>query len=206
LTIIDLGHRLTQNKEDFSKLIKSSDSLIYVEGKVLLDDSPASLDLAIGDYWYSCSENAYYEIPNGGLTLKPGISIVLSTEQKIGMPSNAFGLVTGKGSYIFQGILIPPSKIDPGFFGELRVGLYNSGRENVVFRKGEAFCSCCFFQIESSFDVLPRTYAHIPKRKFTILSRTRRAMLFYRANWGWIITILIALIALLISAYGIFFK
>ncbi len=199
MSLIDLSRRVTQRFEDYERYSKSSDSLILVDGPVLLDDGPASLELTIGDGWFHCSDNRLYAIPNDGLQLKPKDSIVVETVQVIGVPLNICGLVTGKGKFIFQGIFISSGKIDPGFCAKLRVGLYNGGDEIVILKKGDPFCYCCFFAMETNLDVSRRKGDLSPKKFLPELPKGTKVKNFLKANWAWLLTTLIAIISLIIS-------
>lgn len=201
MSIVDLSNRLTNNFDDYYRFVKSSDSLIFVSNTVPLADGPSSLELTVGDTWFDCNDNIAYDVSSNGVAIKAGTAAVIQTEQIVGVPSNVFGLMTGKGKFIFQGVMISPSKIDPGFQDHLRIGLYNGGKEVVTLKKGDPFCSCCFFQLESNVDAPRRTLPLIPRRAFSNLPLARRLGLFVKREWGWLLTILIALASLGVTLY-----
>ncbi len=201
MSVIDLTRRLTHSYEDYTRCTKSSDSLVFVDTEVRLDDAPASFDFTVGDGWFNCTDNRYYAIPEDGLSLRPRESVVIETRQVVGVPLNAFGLVTGKGKFIFQGVLVSSGKIDPGFCDKLRIGLYNGGHEVVTIRKGEAFCTCCFFELESSFEVARRKSNISPSSIHPAVPFHIRATSFLKKHWGTVITLLIALASLIISIF-----
>ncbi len=116
MSLINLRHRLTRDLREFDRYSRSSDSLIYVDREIEPGDGDASLDLTVGEAWFHGGDNTEYRIQGDGLSLKPDQSCVVETNEQIGVPANAFGLVTGKGKFIFQGVLVSPCKIDPGFF------------------------------------------------------------------------------------------
>jgi dUTPase len=201
MSIIDLSRRLTDNYEEYARHTKSTDSLVYVDPIVRLEDGPSSFDLTVGDGWFNCSDSRYYAIPNEGVTLRPRDSIVIETRQAVGVPLTAFGLVTGKGKFIFRGVLVSSGKIDPGFCDKLRIGLYNGGHEEVVIKKDEPFCTCCFFEVESSFSVVRRRSSIGPSMILPALPVRVRATAFFKKNWGMLFTLLIAFISLIISIF-----
>lgn len=202
MSIVDLEARLTSEFQHFQKNDKSSDSLIFLKGTIKLEEGAASLELTVGDKVFNCREYQYRNIPSEGFVIKPGASVVIDTEQVIGLPANVFGLVTGKGKYIFQGILISSGKIDPGFYDQLRIGLYNGGSEQITLKRGDPFCSVCFFQLESNQEAVSRKLPMTPMRYPIPLSIRRRIILFFNREWGWLLTILIALLSLMVSIYG----
>ena len=199
MSVIDLSYRLTDDYGDYERHTKSTDSLIYIDPIVKLEDGPASCDLTVGDGWFNCSDNRYYAIPDGGITLRPHKSIVIETQQTIGVPLTAFGLVIGKGKFIFQGILISSGKVDPGFYGQLRIGIYNGGNEDVILGRGEPFCVCSFFGIDTNFGMVRRRDSIGPSTILPSLPMRLRVSDFFKRNWGKILTILIALASLVIS-------
>lgn len=206
MSIVDLKTRLTQDFSVFNRYLKSSDSMVFVDGRVLMVDGPSSLELTVGDTWYDCSDNISYVISDHGLTIKPSSAVVIDTEQLVGLPTNVFGLVTGKGKFIFQGVMVSSGKIDPGFQDHLRIGLYNGGKEFVTIKRGDAFCSCCFFQLESNIDAPRRALPLIPRRVLSSLPFARRLWLFAKREWGWLLTLLLALLSLLGTLYGLRYR
>jgi deoxycytidine triphosphate deaminase len=155
MSVLDLTERLTKDPDQFRKLNKSSDSLVLVSSH--LDPDGSSIDLSVGSSWFDCKDGKSYLIPEDGLELHANGFAVIETNETVALPHNVFGLVVGKGSYIFKGVMISPSKIDPTFHDHLRIGIFNSGRLSVRLEKGEPFCSCCFFMMESdSIRAAPR--------------------------------------------------
>lgn len=156
MSILDLSVRLTDNEELFGDFSKSSDSLILIRPQSKPDG--CSVDLCVGNYWFDCEKEREYAIDPDGFHLHPNAFAVIETQEVVALPQNAFGLLTGKGTHIFRGILISPSKIDPTFHDRLRIGVYNAGRGDVLLKPGEPLCSCCFFLMESEIaSTIPRT-------------------------------------------------
>lgn len=199
MSIVDLESRITNDVERFSNCRRSSDSLIYVDVPVSLEDGPGSLDLSVGDDWYHCGDERTYSTGNG-FDLRPRDSAVITVLESIRLPSNVMGVVTGKGKYIFKGILISSGKIDPGYQAKLRVGLYNAGQETISFKRGDPFCSCYFIQLESESkgsrhagDIVP-----VGSRR-RVAPRHQRVALFAQRHWVNILTILMALGSLIVA-------
>ena len=187
MSLVDLNHRYTSDPAEFRKWERSSDSLVYIKIKEeqiqdLFVNAPSSVELTVGDQWFSCVDNSFYKIPSSGMTIKPQTSVVLETEQIVGVPLNVFGLVTGKGQYIFQGVMISPGKIDPGFIDHLRIGVFNGGVESIVLESGTAFCSCCFFTLESGRDVAWENRTQEPTRTHQELPRRTRLLIWSKKH------------------------
>jgi deoxycytidine triphosphate deaminase len=199
MSVINLRHRLTTDLQEFERHKKSSDSLIYVDRPIEPGDGAASLDLTVGEGEFHGRTNAYYRIGDDGVSLKPGESCVVETAETISVPPNAFGLVTGIGKYIFWGVLVSSGKMDPGFYGQLRIGLYNGGDEAAQFRKGEPFCTVCFLDSDSSLDAARKKPDLRPPRLLPKLPFAERLRIFALREWGWILSVSIALASLIVA-------
>src|SRR5579859_2198361 len=127
--------------------------------------------------------SASYAIDGDGLILAAGGSAVIQTSGKVGLPCNIFGLLTGKGKLIFQGVFISSGKIDPGYRDHLRVGIYNGGSHSIVLKKGTPLCCCCFFQLESGTEYLQQRTSIQPSLPLKRMTTVRRLANFYRKYW-----------------------
>ena len=156
MSVIDLSKRIARSWEDFEKYKRSYESLIFVTAPIKVDESLVSLDLSVGDDCYDHRTKRPFSIDEKGLFVPPRSSVVIFTEQRVALPLNVFGLVTGKGKYIYREAIISPGKIDPGFNDRLRVGFYNASDNTICLKKGEFFCSCCFMNLESSIPEPPK--------------------------------------------------
>lgn len=198
---VDLTKRITHSTEDFERFRESADSLVFVDSEATTD-SVATLDLSVGETWFDCSTTEAYEVPVEGITLAARRAVVIETREVVGAPANVFGMVMGKGKYIFQGVFVSTGKIDPGFFGRLRIGIYNGGHRHVVFKRNEPFCSCWFFHVETTLPRQTRKTALAPGRVIPPVSRWRRGAKFVRKEWPHLAPIGISLTALAVSIYG----
>lgn len=183
MSIINLESRVTNDWPTYQRCAKSSDSLIYLDGELKLDDGPASLDLSVGEHWYDSRVNQLCKVPSDGLLLAVRSSIVLESAERIALPNNVFGIVTGKGQFIFQGVLISSGKVDPGFDDRLRIGLFNAGVEAILLKPGEAFCSCCFVQMETTIQHPKQRRAAEPDAQFAPTPLYLRVVRFVRTEW-----------------------
>src|SRR4051794_28508171 len=115
MSVIDLSRRITESREDFERYKRSFESLIFVSCPVQLDESHVSFDLSVGDNWYDHRSKRLFSIDDNGLHVPPKSSVVIITQQRVALPTNVFGLVMGKGKYIYREAIVSPGKIDPGF-------------------------------------------------------------------------------------------
>ena len=145
MALINLNKRVTDDWSVRCDNLESPDSFIYIKDRANENvANPASMEIEVGDVYILPGNSKQYKIPEKGLSINPKQSVVIYSKQKISLPYNAFGLVTGKGSYIFQGCFISSGKIDPGFDGFLRVGFYNGSNKKIILEKGAVFGSVFF--------------------------------------------------------------
>jgi dUTPase len=200
MSVVDLSARLTDDWDNFNRYQKSSDSLIFVEGPIALgNDGPAALNLFIGQSWFNERDGSSYLIPPDGLLIRPHQVAVIETQQRLALPLNIFGFVTGKGKFIFQALFISSGKIDPGFNGRLRIGVYNGGEKSVLLKPGESFCFACFLEMESCLEAPLREYEVPQASRISLLPLRTRTANWLAEHWYHAIPIVISLIAVIVS-------
>lgn len=189
MSVVDLSRRVTTDWDTFNRYKFSPDSFAFVDGTVCLpDDSKVALDLAVGEAWYDARRETFIAIPSDGLKIAARSAVVVETGQKITVPFNMFGIVTGKGKYIFQSVIISPGKIDPGFNDHLRIGVYNASDRSLLLKSGDLFCSCCFLSLESWAELPLRvaTRPPTPEARLSLSTRWRR---LWSRHWDKVLTI-----------------
>jgi hypothetical protein len=102
MSLIDLSERRTESYKEFQQYSSSSDSMVFIQGLTQTNDLPASIDLCVGDFWFDCREETLFAIPAEGVELIPRMSAVLQTQEKLALPKNVYGILSGKGSLIFR--------------------------------------------------------------------------------------------------------
>lgn len=89
----------------------SAESLIYTDSNIdIAEGNPMSIDLKVGDICLLPGDSRTYRIDEHGIKVKPRQSVVIYSREKFVLPLNVFGLVTGKGTYIFQGCIVASGK------------------------------------------------------------------------------------------------
>ena len=131
MSVIDLKKRVTQKWEEMHDELKSESSLVYIDQE-LDDNNRTSMDLEVGSAYILPGSNQTYKIPEKGIEIKPRKAVVIYTKQRLKLPYNVFGVVTGKGSYIFRGCFLSTGKIDPAFDGYLKIGFLNLLRHQQI--------------------------------------------------------------------------
>ena len=72
------------------------------------------------------------------MTVAPGARVAVPTGIALAIPEGYVGLVWDKsGLAIKQGLKTLGGVIDSGYRGEIMVGIFNTGAETYVFKKGE---------------------------------------------------------------------
>ncbi|MGV3659497.1 MAG: dCTP deaminase domain-containing protein [Prosthecobacter sp.] len=196
MPIVDLAIRLTTDKKQFESNSGSEESFIYVSGEDWQKDCNA-LDLTIGNSTFAEGKN--FEIGEG-YELKRGRGVVFETAQTIWVPQNVTGIVVGRGGLIYQGLFVSPGKINPGFRGALRIGVFNSGSKRITLKSGERICSCLFSTCESSVllgGLIEERGIAIPTRP-PIALRIKQQLL---DRWTDILAMIISSTALIISIF-----
>lgn len=112
MAVVDLLNRCSDNNAVCEKSKLSPESLIYISPKPVSELlSPISCDLTIGAECYRPNVGKKYMLDENGIKVKPGESVVVYTKEHIRTPFNVFGLVTGKGKYIYQGCMVASGKM-----------------------------------------------------------------------------------------------
>lgn len=200
MSIINLNQRITKDWNQYNKALKSSSSLIFINGNVILQNvGPASLNLTVGDRWYDCSKKKYYKISGKGIKVKPGKSIIIETKQEIAMPYNVFGIIFGTGKNIFKGGFISTGKINPGFHGVLKIGYYNGSDSVIVFEPEDLLACCSFFDIETTLDTPLEKYLTEPEPEFAPNSFFQKSKIWLVDNWYSLLSLIVSILAIIFA-------
>ena len=155
MSVVELKSRMTTEWDNFHGNICSSDSLVYCNKKIESEqENNFLLEVSVGNYFYD-SNFRKQSISDSGLVLKPKEYYLIETEEKIALPNNILGIIVGKGTMIVSGIIVFSGKIEPGFNDNLKIALVNENSKPIVIKKYSQFCSCIFFNTESSFEYPP---------------------------------------------------
>lgn len=201
MAIVNLNKRITKDWNQYNRSLKSCKSLIFINGEVVLKNvGPASLNITVGDRWYDCSKNKYYAIPEKGLKVKPGKSIIIETKQEFALPYNVFGIIFGTGKNIFKGGFISTGKINPGFHGVLKIGYYNGSDSVIIFNRNDLLACCSFFDIETTLESPLEKYLTEPEPEFEPNTIPQKIKLWLVDNWYAVVSIILSVIAIIFAA------
>ena len=150
MSIIDFNKRHTLDWDEMHKHMSSPDSLVFIATDENIITCPTSIDLKVGEAYIIPGSNHTFAIPKKGLEVKPHHSVVVYTSERLKLPYNVFGVVTGKGSFIFRGCFLSTGKIDPAFDGKLKIGFYNGGNRKIILHTGDSFATAYFLNTDST--------------------------------------------------------
>lgn len=205
MAIVDLKTRLSSKRDECEASKMSAESLIYTDSNIdIAEGNPMSIDLKVGDICLLPGDSRTYRIDEHGIKVKPRQSVVIYSREKFVLPLNVFGLVTGKGTYIFQGCIVASGKIDPGYRGNLKVCFFNGGRSSVTIKPGDVFCTVFFMDGDCTLMSPLTDYQENPNPALADLSWYLRLWNWLLANWynlimsiGTIAAVIISLISLI---------
>jgi len=182
MSIIDLNKRCTNDWDEMHRCMRSPDSKVFVdECNAII---PTSLDLEVGNAYIIPGSNQTFAISeNGGLKVKPKRAVVIFTKQRLKLPHNVFGIVTGKGSLIFKGCFLSTGKIDPGFEGYLKIGIYNGGSSTIKLEIGTAFATAFFMNTDATLNVPLKNYPNNLNPDLPRFRWYQRARMYISEHW-----------------------
>lgn len=184
MALINLNKRVTDNWSVRCDNLESPDSFIFIKNRANENvANPASMEIEVGDVYILPGNSKQYKIPDDGLYVNPKQSIIIYSRQKMSLPYNVFGLVTGKGYYIFQGCFVSSGKIDPGFDGFLKIGFYNGGNKKIFLRKGTGFASVFFIDTDFTMSSGLEDYQTAPPPDTKQISTWRILWNLICAHW-----------------------
>ena len=106
------------------------------------DDCNISYDLRIGERYRDHRDRDGRPLGNDAeIVLKPGMAVIIETEEWVHFPKLTFGQIAPKVSLLQKGISNTPSKVDPGYNGRLLITAFNHGKRSVSLKRNQRFCS-----------------------------------------------------------------
>lgn len=202
MSVIDLGNRITKEWDEYNEYVKSNDSLIYIDGEIILKDvGPASINVTVGEKWHDITKGKVYKIPESGIKVKSGENILVETAQRIALPNNVFGVLYGTGKNIFRGGFISSGKINPGFNGCLKVGYYNGNSRTICFKPGDLLACCTFFNMETTTNNALEYYLYTPEPELLEPKLGGKMLTWLKKNWYSVVSLFLSIIAIVVTIY-----
>lgn len=119
---------------------------------------PASYDLTLGrgfktikpNQIISCDKKVKYDrIDEDKIVVYPGKFILATTQEKLILPNQVVGELSGKSSWGRRGLKIENAGfIDPGFSGTITLEILNEGSAPIVIKAGQEICQIEFRELK----------------------------------------------------------
>lgn len=124
---------------------------------------PASIDLNLGTSWYRVVKNepeanpvslqqaaqklSFVEAP--AVIIGPGEFMLATTAEAVTIPDDVAGFITGRSSVGRSGLFTENAGfIDPGFYGQLTLELYNASPNPILLESGTRVAQLIFMQTD----------------------------------------------------------
>ena len=183
MSVIDLTKRSTSDWNEMHKYLLSTDSLVFITPHNKDNVGPVSMDIEVGDAYILPGSNESFKIPKEGIKVMPKKSIVIYTKQRFKLPYNVFGVVTGKGKYIFKGCFLSAGKIDPGFDGCLKIGFFNGGCSSIYLKPNESFATVYFINTDTTISAPLKTYQNSLEHDVKRIGWYKETWLYIKSHW-----------------------
>ena len=121
---------------------------------------PASVDIRLGDTFGIVEDSStgiitlqkeiiYKEIKSDKYLLLPGQFVLATTMEYVKLPGNLTAFVEGRSSLGRMGLFIQNAGwVDPGFYGEITLELYNANRCAIELQAGRRIGQLVFAQMD----------------------------------------------------------
>jgi len=139
-----------------------------IENKILIDPfktlaiGTCTYDLSVGEEYRSLRDPRTPKQLKEGESIRvgPGESVLILSEEYIGLPKNVLAMIIPRARWIFEGTSICASRVDPTWYGKLLIGFTNLAKNPVELYRQEAFCTCYFMETSEIETVLTKDKVH----------------------------------------------
>ena len=108
---------------------------------------PAGYDLRVGNEAYLNGKIIYVK-DEGRLVIPPKTYALILTLERVKLPDDVMGDMKLRSSLAREGLLGSFAWVDPGWDGNLTLGIYNAADEPVELEYGERFVQIAFIRLE----------------------------------------------------------
>ena len=112
--------------------------------------------LVIRPYSSECQQPASYDLRVGDdIRVEPGTCTLAHSFEWVEIPPDLAATLRTRSSYGRRGVLVTAGFVDPGFRGQLTLGLVNMGNEPLTLSRGERVVQMIFHQVthgDASYD------------------------------------------------------
>ena len=145
------GYAEIRDRNGITKVFKED-----IRGRILIYPfnhdclQSSSYDFRVGERVISLTFGK--EQPPEKFRLQPKEYAHIQTLEYIAIPVQMMGFIHSKVGKVLDGLSHISTKVDPGFFGHLTIGVYNNIHEAIPLPKGESFCAVSFIELKDSSD------------------------------------------------------
>lgn len=82
-----------------------------------------------------------------------GAFILVSTIEKLNMPTDVAGDIRGKSTWIRRGLIVHGTAIEAGWSGHLTLGVSNHSGEAIELKRGMGICQVLFMQLNEATEL-----------------------------------------------------
>ena len=113
-----------------------------------LGDQSLNGDLVITPYGSECQQPASYDLRVAEDTeLKPGVCTLTHTLERVELPADIAATIRTRSSFGRRGLLVTAGFVDPGFRGQLTLGLVNMGQEAIHLKRHDRVVQLILHQV-----------------------------------------------------------
>ena len=124
-----------------------------------LGDQSRDGALVIQPYGNECQQPASYDLRIGeDAELKPGSCTLVHTLEWVELPADLAATIRTRSSYGRKGILVTAGFVDPGFRGQLTLGLVNMGQETVRLKMNDRVVQLILHQVLGAYETYEGRY------------------------------------------------
>lgn len=106
---------------------------------------PCSVDLTLGDV----AVERHLTFDSTLWSIKSHQFLLASTLERVKLPANIAGTVSGKSTWGRKGLIIEcAGHVDPGFEGDLTLEMFNFTDHDILMRKGTPICQIVFSYLD----------------------------------------------------------
>lgn len=210
MSVLQIKGRTTNSQTDFDAFSLSSNSCIFTTAADA-NVEEFSIELSLGEGWndnYSGRDKNLRRIDES-ITVNRHGSIVVEVQEEIRVPHNRYGIVLPTGSlFLSRGILIASAKVEPAFFGKLKLRMFNTTQQKIVLKKGEKLGSVIFFPTESTkiHNVTFRK-SEISAPPIPRWTETKKWLAANKTLWiGWVISIITSSLIAFLLTYTFYYR
>ncbi|MBN2075191.1 MAG: hypothetical protein JW762_06545 [Dehalococcoidales bacterium] len=152
----DLKNRIVQDPQEIASAIEywQQGDWDKIADKMVIDPfqdlflGPCCYSLSVGDEYVSLRDpyNSHQLKKGQHISIGPSETVLILTREYVCLPRNVLAMIVPRAAWIFEGILLSTTRIDPTWYGKLLIGVTNIAKNPVALDYGEDFCTSYFME------------------------------------------------------------